>query len=167
MVFTPKFKQKFSFTKKPLAVAVLALMPAVAAQAQIEEVMVTAQKREQSLQDVPISLQSFNTDTIAELGIQDFQDYARMMPSVQFQPTPATGVGFTQVYMRGVTTGRDGQATTSQPSVGMYLDEQPITTIQGNLDIHMYDIARVEALAGPQGYALWCQLAVRYDSNHY
>ncbi|MDA0892378.1 MAG: TonB-dependent receptor [Proteobacteria bacterium] len=151
MVFTPKFKQKFSFTKKPLAVAVLALMPAVAAQAQIEEVMVTAQKREQSLQDVPISLQSFNTDTIAELGIQDFQDYARMMPSVQFQPTPATGVGFTQVYMRGVTTGRDGQATTSQPSVGMYLDEQPITTIQGNLDIHMYDIARVEALAGPQG----------------
>lgn len=151
VVFTPKFKQKFSFTKKPLAVAVLALMPAVAAQAQIEEVMVTAQKREQSLQDVPISLQSFNTDTIAELGIQDFQDYARMMPSVQFQPTPATGVGFTQVYMRGVTTGRDGQATTSQPSVGMYLDEQPITTIQGNLDIHMYDIARVEALAGPQG----------------
>ena len=53
--------------------------------------------------------------------------------------------------MRGVTTGRDGQATTSQPSVGMYLDEQPITTVQGNLDIHLYDIARVEALAGPQG----------------
>ena len=53
--------------------------------------------------------------------------------------------------MRGVTTGGDGQAITSVPSVGMYLDEQPITTIQGNLDIHMYDIARVEALAGPQG----------------
>ncbi len=53
--------------------------------------------------------------------------------------------------MRGVATGGDGQATTSQPSVGMYLDEQPITTIQGNLDIHLYDIARVEALAGPQG----------------
>jgi len=151
MVFTPKSKQQVLFSKKPLAVAVLAMMPAVAVQAQIEEVMVTAQKREQSLQDVPISLQSFSTETIAELGIQDFQDYARMMPSVQFQPTPATGVGFTQVYMRGVTTGRDGQATTSQPSVGMYLDEQPITTIQGNLDIHMYDIARVEALAGPQG----------------
>ena len=53
--------------------------------------------------------------------------------------------------MRGVATGGDGQATTSQPSVGMYLDEQPITTVQGNLDIHLYDIARVEALAGPQG----------------
>ena len=53
--------------------------------------------------------------------------------------------------MRGIATGGDGQATTSQPSVGMYLDEQPITTVQGNLDIHMYDIERVEALAGPQG----------------
>ena len=53
--------------------------------------------------------------------------------------------------MRGLATGGDGQATTSQPSVGMYLDEQPITTIQGNLDVHLYDIARVEALAGPQG----------------
>ena len=61
------------------------------------------------------------------------------------------GAGFSAVYMRGVTTGGDGQAITSVPSVGMYLDEQPITTIQGNLDIHMYDIARVEALAGPQG----------------
>lgn len=53
--------------------------------------------------------------------------------------------------MRGIATAGDGQATTSQPSVGMYLDEQPITTIQGNLDIHMYDVARVEALSGPQG----------------
>ena len=61
------------------------------------------------------------------------------------------GAGFNLVYMRGVATGGDGQATTSQPSVGMYLDEQPITTIQGNLDVHLYDIARVEALAGPQG----------------
>ena len=53
--------------------------------------------------------------------------------------------------MRGVATGGDGQAITSQPSVGTYLDEQPITTIRGNLDVHLYDIARVEALAGPQG----------------
>ncbi len=53
--------------------------------------------------------------------------------------------------MRGVATGGDGQAITSTPSVGTYLDEQPITTVQGNLDVHLYDIARVEALAGPQG----------------
>ena len=53
--------------------------------------------------------------------------------------------------MRGIATAGDGQATTSVPSVGMYLDELSMTTIQGNLDVHMYDVARVEALAGPQG----------------
>ena len=53
--------------------------------------------------------------------------------------------------MRGVASGGNGNHSGSQPSVGVYLDEQPITTIQGALDIHMYDIARIEALAGPQG----------------
>ncbi len=53
--------------------------------------------------------------------------------------------------MRGVSSGNDGNHSGSSPSVGMYLDEQPITTIGGALDIHAYDIQRVEALAGPQG----------------
>ncbi|RYF94109.1 MAG: TonB-dependent receptor, partial [Caulobacteraceae bacterium] len=61
------------------------------------------------------------------------------------------GPGFGSVYMRGVASGGDGNHSGSLPSVGIYLDEQPITTIQGALDIHIYDIARVEALAGPQG----------------
>ena len=55
------------------------------------------------------------------------------------------------VYMRGVASGGDGKHVGSLPSVGTYLDEQPVTTIVGALDIHIYDIARVEALAGPQG----------------
>jgi outer membrane receptor protein involved in Fe transport len=62
-----------------------------------------------------------------------------------------SGPGFVQVYMRGVVSSSEVNHSSSQPSVGMYLDEQPITTISGSLDIHMYDIARVEALAGPQG----------------
>ena len=53
--------------------------------------------------------------------------------------------------MRGVASGGDGNHSGSLPSVGMYLDEQPITTIQGTLDVQHYDMARVEALAGPQG----------------
>ena len=53
--------------------------------------------------------------------------------------------------MRGVASGDDGNHSGSLPSVGVYLDEQPVTTIDGALDIHIYDIARVEALAGPQG----------------
>ena len=53
--------------------------------------------------------------------------------------------------MRGVASGGDGNHSGSLPSVGIYLDEQPITTIQGALDVHLYDIARVESLAGQQG----------------
>jgi len=53
--------------------------------------------------------------------------------------------------MRGVATGGDGNHSGSLPSVGVYLDEQPVTTIGGALDVHIYDIARIESLAGPQG----------------
>ena len=61
--------------------------------------------------------------------------------------TPGTNV----VYMRGVASGGDGNHSGSLPSVGVYLDEQPVTTIGGNLDVHIYDIARIESLSGPQG----------------
>jgi outer membrane receptor protein involved in Fe transport len=126
--------------------------PAVTAQEQgIEEIVVTSQKREENLQDVPISIQALNNQALTELNLKNFKQYTQMLPTVAIAQPPWAGSGFTLVYMRGIATGGDGQATTSQPSVGMYLDEQPITTIQGNLDVHMYDIARVEALAGPQG----------------
>ena len=72
----------------------------------------------------------------------------RFLPSVSID---GGGPGNTNIYMRGVVSGGDGNHSASLPSVGIYLDEQPITTIGGALDVHMYDIARVEALAGPQG----------------
>jgi outer membrane receptor protein involved in Fe transport len=53
--------------------------------------------------------------------------------------------------MRGVASGGDGNHSGPLPSVGVYLDEQPITTTTGALDLHLYDVARVESLAGPQG----------------
>ncbi len=77
-----------------------------------------------------------------------FDDYVKYLPSVSFQ---SAGPGFARVFMRGAAAGDNGNHSGPQPGVGQYLDEQPITTIQGALDIHMYDIARVEALAGPQG----------------
>jgi outer membrane receptor protein involved in Fe transport len=132
----------------------LALMsPAAFSQgvAQIEEVTVTAQKRSENMQEVPVSIAVLSNQTLSELNLQNFLDYTQMLPSVTVDQSTDAGTGFTKVYMRGIATGNDGQATTSQPSVGMYLDELPITTIQGNLDVHMYDIARVEVLAGPQG----------------
>ena len=144
-----------SFSRTPIAAGVVLALasPALLAQEsfQIEEVIVTAQKRSENLQDVPISIQALGSEAIKELNITNFKDYAAMLPSVAMTPTLGSGSSFSLVYMRGIATAGDGQATTSLPSVGMYLDELSTTTIQGNLDVHMYDIARVEALAGPQG----------------
>jgi outer membrane receptor protein involved in Fe transport len=148
-------RRHLSLARTPVASAVLLALasPALLAQeaATLGEVIVTAQKREQSLQDVPISIKALGEESLGELNIQNFKDYVQYLPTVTMAASDGAGSGFSAVYMRGIATGGDGQATTSQPSVGMYLDEQPITTIQGNLDVHLYDVARVEALAGPQG----------------
>ncbi len=113
-----------------------------------DEIIVTAQKREESLQNVPISIQAIGTKKLDQLNVGSFNDYAALLPSVSFQAgTP----GATQVYMRGVASGGDGNHSGPLPSVGIYLDEQPVTTIDGALDVHVYDIARIESLAGPQG----------------
>jgi len=113
-----------------------------------DEIIVTAQKREENLQDVPIAITAIGTAKLEELQVTDFDDYARYLPSVSYQ---TTGPGGAAVYFRGVASGENANHSTSLPSVGVYLDEQPITTIQGALDVHVFDIARVEALAGPQG----------------
>jgi len=112
------------------------------------EIVVTAQKREENLQNVPISVQAIGTRRLDQLNISNFEQFTKQLPSVSFQTAQP---GVTVVYMRGVATGGDGNHSGSLPSVGSYLDEQPITTIGGTLDVHIYDIARIESLAGPQG----------------
>ena len=116
------------------------------------EIVVTAQKREENLQDVPISVQAIGTRRLDQLNISNFEDYTKQLPSVTFHTTQP---GVTTVYMRGVSaaggTNADGNHSGSLPQVGSYLDEQPVTTIGGTLDVHIYDIARIESLSGPQG----------------
>jgi outer membrane receptor protein involved in Fe transport len=120
----------------------------------LQAVTVTALKRSENLQKVPVSIQVLGEQKLEQQNVSDFEDFALLMPSVSFNSAGGgvfPGPGFVQVYMRGVASGGDGNHSGSQPSVGMYLDEQPITTIQGALDVHVYDVARIEALAGPQG----------------
>lgn len=112
------------------------------------EVVVTAQKRSEKLSSVPISIQALTTKKLDQLNISNFNDYAAQLPSVSFQTTQP---GSTNVYVRGVASGGDGNHSGSLPSVGVYLDEQPVTTIGGALDVHIYDVERIESLAGPQG----------------
>ena len=115
------------------------------------EIIITATKREENLQNVPISVQAIGTRRLDQLGITNFEDFTKQLPSVTFL---TAGPGTTTVYMRGISaagSGAEGNHSGPLPQVGFYLDEQPITTIGGTLDVHIYDIARIESLSGPQG----------------
>lgn len=114
-------------------------------------IVVTAQRRVENLQDVPASIVALTNENLDALQVRNFVDYVAYLPSASFT-NGSTGVpGNSSVSFRGIAT--DGGLITSGtlPTVGSYLDEQPITSILGAVDIHVYDIARVEALAGPQG----------------
>ena len=135
----------------PIAAAIMAAMHTARAQegtTALEEVVVTAEKRAENLQDVPISITAMDTKKLEELNLQHFTDYAQALPTVAFQTFEP---GFSNLYMRGIVGDANTNHSGPLPSVGTYLDEQPITTIQGSLDLHIYDIARIEVLPGPQG----------------
>jgi iron complex outermembrane recepter protein len=113
-----------------------------------DDIVVTASKREQNLQDVAVAITALGTEKLDQLQVNDLTDTVKFLPSVTIQ---TSAPGFSQVYFRGVASGENANHSASLPTVGTYLDELPITTIQGALDLHAYDLARVEALAGPQG----------------
>jgi outer membrane receptor protein involved in Fe transport len=129
------------------AIAATIVAPAHAAST-LEEVLVTAQKREANLQDVAVSVQVLSNEQLDNLQVKGFEDYILFLPTVSYT---SNGPGNGQVYMRGIVSGGDGVHSGSMPSVGVYLDEQPVTTINQILDVHVYDIARIETLSGPQG----------------
>jgi iron complex outermembrane recepter protein len=114
----------------------------------LDEVVVTAQKRSEDMQKVPISMQVLSGQDLAQHNVTDFDDFAKLLPSVSYQ---SLGPGQAQVYFRGIASGNDGLHAGSLPTTGVYLDEIPVTTIGNTLDVHIYDIDHVEALAGPQG----------------
>ena len=105
-------KNRNNFYRKPLAVAValsaLSAGPTALGQETgmaLEEVVVTARKRSESLQDVPISIQALSATKLDELGISGFDDYAAMLPTVSFT---GIGPGTNRIYMRGAADGGDG-----------------------------------------------------------
>jgi outer membrane receptor protein involved in Fe transport len=153
--------------RRPIATAVAAILagvplanaqqaaPAGSESRGLAEVVVTAQKISENVQNVPISIQVLNTQKLEELSIANLDDYVKYMPSVSYSRGQGQGgngqPGSSHVYMRGIVSGANENHSGSQPSVGTYLDEQPVTTIDGTPDVHVYDIARIEVLEGPQG----------------
>ena len=120
----------------------------------LEEVTVTATKVTENLQNVPISIETLGTQKLEQLNITNLDDYVEYLAGVTTIKSigqGGNGIGTSHVYMRGINSGQDGNHSGSQPTVGTYLDEQPITTIDGTVDVHVYDIQRIEVLEGPQG----------------
>jgi iron complex outermembrane recepter protein len=129
--------------------------PAPAGDGALQEVVVTAQKTSENLQQVPISVEVLSAEKLQQLDIVNLDDYVKYSPSVSYARGIGQGgnaqPGTSHIYMRGVVSGGDGNHSGPQPSVGVYFDEQPVTTIDGTLDVHVYDVQRIEVLEGPQG----------------
>ncbi len=115
--------------------------------AQLEEVIVTAQKKEQSLADVPVSITAITRDTIEALGIASAQDIGALTPNLQISDSPGNANGLT-INMRGSVT--INPALTLEPTVGVYLDGVYIGKNTGGI-FDVVDLERVEVLRGPQG----------------
>jgi len=135
----------------------------------IQEVVVTAQRRSENAQNVPIAIQAFTGDTLQQLNVTSFDDLLKYLPNVS---GASAGPGQTQIFMRGLSTGdqgtQSGGSINGFPNVAIYLDDQSGQLPGRNLDVYAADLARIEVLEGPQGtlFGAGAQAGViRYITN--
>ena len=114
----------------------------------VEEIVVTATKRESKIEDLPMSVQAITGSRLDNAGVNDFMDYAELIPSLSYIQY---GPGRSAFYIRGTSDGNFGNLAGPNTTVAMYLDESPINTVGLNPDLHIYDMERIEVLNGPQG----------------
>ncbi|HEY0340709.1 MAG TPA: TonB-dependent receptor plug domain-containing protein, partial [Steroidobacteraceae bacterium] len=118
----------------------------------LAEVTVTATRRSENIQNVPISMQAMTSETLQQLNIATLDDYIKFLPNVT---TANNGPGQNEVFMRGLSAGSQpsqGSASTGLwPNVAIYLDNQSGQLPNRNLDIYAADLNRIEVLEGPQG----------------
>ena len=119
------------------------------AQDDVEEIIVTASKKEQNIQDVAMSVQAISSAELERKNIKSLEDIANLSPAVTFNNV---GPGKSNFYIRGISDGSimNSYAGT-ESTTALYLDEQPLTAQSLTPDLHVYDIERVEVLMGPQG----------------
>src|SRR6202790_3875382 len=170
-----------TYSKLSYAVAAIlgggAAGPAVSATAtdansaadQIQEITVTAQRRTENIQNVPIAIHALTSETPAQLNITTFDDLIKYLPNVS---APTAGPGQAQIFMRGLSAGdngtQSGGSITGFPNVAIYLDDQSGQLPGRNLDVYAADLERVEVLEGPQGtlFGAGAQAGViRYITN--
>jgi iron complex outermembrane recepter protein len=116
------------------------------------EITVTAQRRTENIQDVPISIQALTAQTLQQLNVQTFDDYIRYLPNVT---SASNGPGQNDIFIRGLSGGSmavQGSGSTGiWPNVAIYLDNQSGQLPSRNLDVYAADLNRIELLEGPQG----------------
>jgi len=135
----------------------------------IQEITVTAQRRSENIQNVPISIQALTAETLKQLSVTTFSDYVRYLPNVT---APSNGPGQSNIFMRGLSVGQAGSQSSGSiggfPNVAIYLDDQSGQLPARNLDIYAADLERIEILEGPQGtlFGAGAQAGVvRYITN--
>jgi iron complex outermembrane recepter protein len=147
-----KILQCIIATIVPLTGVLPTAVPAQSEESEVrlEEVIVTARRREESLQDTPISVSAFNASQLEARGVNIVTDVAKYTPNVQFDPvaTESGGGASSQVYIRGI--GQTDYVLTVEPGVGIYLDGVYVGKSMGSL-LDTVDIERIEVLRGPQG----------------
>src|SRR6202049_3437067 len=139
----------------------------------IQKIPVTAQRRTENMQDVPITIQAMTSETLKQLNVTTLDDFIKYLPNVTQQ---SNGPGQSNIFMRGLSVGAGGsnggsQASGTQgqiPNVAVYLDDQSASLPGRNLDVYAADLERIEVLEGPQGtlFGAGAQAGVvRYITN--
>ena len=123
-----------------------------AAAKRLQTVTITATKRTESAQDVPVAVTALGEQQLKELGVKNFSDYLVQLPGVT---AGGSGPGQNTIYIRGLASTTPNLTVAGvaglAPNVSFYLDEQPLAQPGRNLDVYAADIERVEVLSGPQG----------------
>jgi outer membrane receptor protein involved in Fe transport len=141
-----------------------AAAPADSSTGALQEIVVTARKREENLQDVPLSIDVFSKRDMQNLGITGFDDYAAKVPSISFI---SEGPGSQFFVMRGVSDGSNPNYSNTS-ATGFFLDDMSLSWAGVQPDLHLYDIERIEVLNGPQGTTFGASSmagAIRYVTN--
>jgi iron complex outermembrane receptor protein len=135
----------------------------------IQEITVTAQRRSENIQNVPITIQALTAETLNQLSVTTFNDYVKYLPNVT---APNNGPGQGNIFMRGLSVGSAGSQSSGSiggfPNVAIYLDDQSGQLPARNLDIYAADLERIEILEGPQGVTFGAGAqagVVRYITN--
>lgn len=135
----------------------------------IADIIVTATRRAEALNKIPLAIQALNGKSLSELNVTNFEKLVEYLPNVR---TASRGPGASSIYIRGLSTDTPGlqiQGTAgTSPSVALYVNDAPASLVGRNLDLYPADLQRVEVLAGPQGTLFGASAmggAVRYITN--